>query len=48
MWDINNSEDAHRYYQNAPADAIHCYQSVEKYLDKDKNIRSLWGYSSAY
>jgi 2-polyprenyl-3-methyl-5-hydroxy-6-metoxy-1,4-benzoquinol methylase len=40
---LNNSEDAKRYYQNAKADAIHCYQSIEKYLDKDKKILEVGG-----
>ena len=46
---LNISEDAQRYYQNAQADAIHCYQSIEKYLHKDKKILEVGGgYSSAY
>jgi 2-polyprenyl-3-methyl-5-hydroxy-6-metoxy-1,4-benzoquinol methylase len=40
---INNSEDTQRYYQNAKADAIHCYQSIEKYLDKEKRILEVGG-----
>ena len=40
---INNSVDMQRYYQNAKADAIHCYQSIEKYLDKDKKILEVGG-----
>ena len=40
---LNNSEDAKRYYQNAKVDAIHCYQSIEKYLDKDKKILEVGG-----
>ena len=40
---INNSEDAQRYYQNAKADAIHCFRSIEKYLDKDKKILEVGG-----
>jgi hypothetical protein len=40
---LNISEDAQRYYQNAEADAIHCYQSIEKYLDKDKKILEVGG-----
>ena len=40
---LNNSEDAKRYYQNAKADAIHCYQSIERYLDKDKKILEVGG-----
>ena len=46
---LNNSEDTQRYYQNAKADAIHCYQNIEKYLDKDKKILEVGGgYSFAY
>jgi len=45
---INSSEDAQRYYQNAKADAVHCYQSIEKYLDKDKKILEVGEHSSAY
>jgi hypothetical protein len=40
---LNISEDAQKYYQNAKADAIHCYQSIEKYLDKDKKILEVGG-----
>jgi hypothetical protein len=40
---LNISEDAQRYYQNAQADAIHCYQSIEKYLHKDKKILEVGG-----
>ena len=40
---INNSEDTQRYYQNAKADAIHCYQSIKEYLDKDKKILEVGG-----
>jgi len=40
---INNSVDTQRYYQNAKADAIHCYQSIEKYLDKDKKTLEVGG-----
>ena len=45
---INNSEDMQRYYQNAKADAIHCYKRIEKYLSKDKKILEVGGYSFAY
>ena len=37
------SKDAQIYYQNARADAIHCYQSIERYLDKDKKILEVGG-----
>jgi len=40
---LNNLEDAKRYYQNAKADAIHCYQSIERYLHKDKKILEVGG-----
>jgi 2-polyprenyl-3-methyl-5-hydroxy-6-metoxy-1,4-benzoquinol methylase len=37
------SKDAQIYYQNARADAIHCYQSIEKYLYKDIKILEVGG-----
>jgi 2-polyprenyl-3-methyl-5-hydroxy-6-metoxy-1,4-benzoquinol methylase len=40
---LNSSENAQRYHQNAKADAIHCYQSIKKYLDKDKKILEVGG-----
>ena len=40
---LNSSEDAQRYHQNAKADAIHCYQSIKEYLDKDKKILEVGG-----
>jgi hypothetical protein len=40
---LNISEEAQRYYHNAQADAIHCYQSIEKYLYKDKKILEVGG-----
>lgn len=40
---LNISKDAQRYYQDARADAIHCYKSIEKYLDKDKKILEVGG-----
>ena len=40
---INKSEDTQRYYQNAKVDAIHCFTSIEKYLDKDKKILEVGG-----
>jgi hypothetical protein len=46
---LDISKDAQRYYQDARADAIHCYQSIEKYLDKDKKILEVGGgYSFAH
>ena len=37
------------HYPHAKADAIHCYQSIEKYLDKDKKILEVGGgYSFTY
>jgi len=40
---INSSKNALQYYQNAQADAIHCYQSIKEYLDKDKKILEVGG-----
>jgi 2-polyprenyl-3-methyl-5-hydroxy-6-metoxy-1,4-benzoquinol methylase len=40
---LDISKDVKRYYQNAQADAIHCYQSIKKYLDKDKKILEVGG-----
>ena len=40
---INSSEDVQRYYQNAKVDAIHCFTSIDKYLDKDKKILEVGG-----
>lgn len=37
------SKDAQIYYQNARADAIHCYRSIEKYLRKDIKILEVGG-----
>jgi hypothetical protein len=42
-YNLNSSNDAQSYYQNAKADAIHCYQSIEKYLHKDKKILEVGG-----
>jgi len=36
-------EDMKNYYQNAMSDSIHCYQSIEKYLYKDKKILEVGG-----
>lgn len=40
---FNISIDQNNYLANARADAIHCYQSIEKYLDKDKKILEVGG-----
>ena len=40
---LNISIDAQRHYQNAQADAIHCYQTIERYLHKDKKILEVGG-----
>ena len=40
--------DKIKYYKNAKADVIHCFTSIEKYLDKDKKILEVGGYSFAY
>ena len=40
---LDSSEDTQRYYQNARADAIHCYQSIKKYLHKNKKILEVGG-----
>ena len=36
--DLSLFKDQKTYLGHAKADAIHCYQSIEKYLDKDKKI----------
>ena len=41
--DFAKTEDQLTYFNNAKADAIHCYQSLEKYLHKDKKIH--WKYN---
>ena len=40
---INSSKHVQRYYQNAQADAIHCYQTIERHLHKDKKILEVGG-----
>ena len=40
---INITDDQKTYLFNAKADAIHCYQSIEKYLDRDKKILEVGG-----
>ena len=45
---LDSSEDIQIYYKNAQADAIHCYQSILKYLDRDKKILEVEGHSSTY
>jgi hypothetical protein len=37
------SQYSKAYLLNAQADAIHCYQSIEKYLHKDKKILEVGG-----
>jgi 2-polyprenyl-3-methyl-5-hydroxy-6-metoxy-1,4-benzoquinol methylase len=41
--DFTRTEDQLNYFNNAKADAIHCYQSIKKYLDKDKKILEIGG-----
>jgi hypothetical protein len=41
--DLAKTEDQLTYFNNAKADAIHCYQSIEKYLYKDKKILEVGG-----
>jgi len=36
-------EDIKNYYQNAESDATHCYQSIKKYLHRDKKILEVGG-----
>lgn len=38
-----NYNDIKHYYDNAKADAIHCYQFIKEYLHKDKNIFEVGG-----
>lgn len=40
---INITDDQKTYLFNAKADAIHCHQSIEKYLDRDKKILEVGG-----
>ena len=37
------SKNAQIYYQNARADAIHCYRCIEKHLHKDIKILEVGG-----
>jgi len=41
--DLARTENQLTYFNNAKADAIHCYQSIEKYLHKDKKILEVGG-----
>ena len=41
--DFVRTENQLNYFNNAKADAIHCYQSIEKYLHKDKKILEVGG-----
>ena len=38
-----NYNDIKKYYNNAKADAIHCYQFLKEYLHKDKKILEVGG-----
>ena len=38
-----NYNDIKHYYNNAKADAIHCYQFIKEYLHKDKKILEVGG-----
>jgi len=38
-----NYKDIKKYYDNAKADAIHCYQFLKEYLHKDKKILEVGG-----
>ena len=40
---LDSSEDTQIYYKNAQADAIHCYQGIKKYLNKNKKILEVGG-----
>lgn len=38
-----NSKEISEYYQNAKADAIHCYQFIKEHLDENKKILEVGG-----
>ena len=43
---LKNNEDFNftkNYYENATADAVHCYGSIKKFLKKDKDILEIGG-----
>tara|TARA_B100001027_G_scaffold155265_1_gene109202 strand:+ start:726 stop:1571 length:846 start_codon:yes stop_codon:yes gene_type:complete len=43
---LKNSKDFNftkNYYENATADAVHCYESIKKFLKKDKDILEIGG-----
>ena len=40
---LAKTEDQLTYFNNAKADTIHCYQSIKKYLLKDKKILEVGG-----
>lgn len=45
-FEILKNEDFYEirnYYQNAKADAIHCFERIKKFLKKDKNILEIGG-----
>ena len=39
----NNLDDIKNYYEDAKADADHCYKNIKKFLNKDKNILEIGG-----
>ena len=41
--DNENGQEIKSYYLNAKADAIHCYSTIKKYLNKDKKILDVGG-----
>ena len=43
---LKNNKDFNftkNYYENATADAVHCYESIKKFLKKDKDILEIGG-----
>ena len=38
-----NLDDKLNYYENAKADAVHCYHNIKKFLKKDKDILEIGG-----
>ena len=38
-----NLDDKLNYYENAKADAVHCYHKIKKFLKKDKDILEIGG-----
>ena len=41
--DSDYTEDAKIYFNNAKADAIYCFNFIQKYLDKEKKILEVGG-----